>query len=40
VRGPFRQAIVYLFRVRDGRVVLLREFMDTAALAELFQVGA
>lgn len=40
VRGPFRQAMVYLFQVRDGRVVLLREFVDTAALTELFQVGA
>jgi ketosteroid isomerase-like protein len=40
VRGPFRQSVVYLLRVRDGRVVLLREFVDTAALNELFQVGA
>jgi ketosteroid isomerase-like protein len=40
VRGPFRQAAVYLLRARSGRVVLLREFMDTAALNELFQVGA
>jgi hypothetical protein len=40
VRGPFRQAMVYLLHVRDGRVVLLREFVDTAALTELFQVGA
>jgi ketosteroid isomerase-like protein len=39
VRGPFRQAMVYLLRVRDRRVVLLREFVDTAALIELFQVG-
>ncbi len=39
VRGPFRQPVVYLLRVRDGRVVLLREFVDTAALSELFQVG-
>jgi ketosteroid isomerase-like protein len=39
VRGPFRQAAVYLLRVREGRVVLLREFVDTAALNELFQVG-
>jgi len=39
-RGPFRQATVYLLRVRDGRVVLLREFVDTAALRELFQAGA
>jgi ketosteroid isomerase-like protein len=38
-RGPFRQAAVYLLRVREGRVVLLREFMDTAAINELFQVG-
>jgi ketosteroid isomerase-like protein len=40
VRGPFRQAMVYLLRVRDGRVVLLREFVDTSALNDLFQVGA
>jgi ketosteroid isomerase-like protein len=39
-RGPFRQAVVYLLRVRGGRVLLLREFVDTAALNELFQVGA
>jgi ketosteroid isomerase-like protein len=39
VRGPFRQPMVYLLRVRDGRVLLLREFVDTAALSELFQAG-
>lgn len=39
VRGPFRQAVVYVLRVHEGRVVLLREFVDTAALNELFQVG-
>jgi ketosteroid isomerase-like protein len=39
VRGPFRQAVVYLLRARSGRVLLLREFVDTAALNELFQVG-
>jgi ketosteroid isomerase-like protein len=39
-KGPFRQAVVYLLRIRDGRVVHLREFVDTAALSELFQVGA
>ena len=38
-RGPFRQPMVYLLRVREGRVLLLREFVDTAALSELFQVG-
>ena len=38
-RGPFRQAVVYLLRARGGRVLLLREFVDTAALNELFQVG-
>ncbi len=37
VRGPFRQPMVYLLRVRDGRVVLLRELVDTAALSALFQ---
>jgi len=37
VDGPFRQAVVYLLRVRDARVLLLREFVDTAALNELFQ---
>ncbi|HEY0251641.1 MAG TPA: nuclear transport factor 2 family protein, partial [Kofleriaceae bacterium] len=39
-RGPFRQTMVYLIRVRDGRVALLREFVDTAALLELFQVSS
>lgn len=39
VRGPFRQSVAYLLRVRGGRVVLLREFVDTAALNELFQIG-
>lgn len=39
-RGPFRQAMVYLLRVRNDRVLLLREFVDTAALNELFQVGS
>lgn len=39
-RGPFRQAAVYLLRLRDSRVLLLREFVDTAALNELFQVGS
>jgi ketosteroid isomerase-like protein len=39
-RGPFRQAVVYLLRIRGGRVLLLREFVDTAALNDLFQVGA
>ncbi len=38
-RGPFRQSTVYLLRARDGRVLLLREFVDTAALSELFGVG-
>src|SRR6476659_6191015 len=37
-RGTFRQSVVYLFRARGGRVLLLREFVDTAALNELFQV--
>ena len=39
-RGPFRQAMVYLLRIRNGRVVLLREFVDTAAINELIQAGA
>ena len=39
-RGPFCQAMVYLLRVRSGHVLLLREFVDTAGLNELFQVGA
>ena len=38
-RGPFRQPAVYLLRVRGGQVLLLREFVDTAALNELFQVA-
>lgn len=40
VRGPFRQTMVYLLRVRGERVLLLREFVDTAALNELFQVAS
>lgn len=40
VRGPFRQTVVYLLRIRSERVLLLREFVDTAALLELFQVGS
>jgi ketosteroid isomerase-like protein len=39
-RGPFRQAMVYLLRIRNGRVVLLRDFIDTAALNDLIQAGA
>ncbi len=39
-RGPFRQTVVYLLRIRNGRVLLLREFVDTAALNELFQVSS
>jgi ketosteroid isomerase-like protein len=39
-QGPFRQSVVYLLRVRNGLVLLLREFVDTAALNELFQVRA
>ena len=39
-RGPFRQAAVYLLRVRSGLVVLLRDFLDTAALNELFQAAS
>ena len=38
-RGPFRQSMVYLLRVQSGRLLLLREFVDTAALRQLFQVG-
>ncbi|HEY8944616.1 MAG TPA: nuclear transport factor 2 family protein [Polyangiaceae bacterium] len=40
VHGPFRQAVVYLLRVRNGRVLLLREFVDTVALNELLQARA
>jgi ketosteroid isomerase-like protein len=39
-RGPFRQAMVYVLRIRNGRVVLLRDFVDTAALNELIQASA
>ena len=38
-RGPFRQPMVYLLRIRNGRVLLLREFVDTAAINALFQAG-
>lgn len=38
-RGPFRQPVVYVLRIRNGRVHLLRELVDTAALNELFQAG-
>jgi ketosteroid isomerase-like protein len=40
VSGTFRQTVVYSLRARGGRVLLLREFVDTAALNELFQVGS
>jgi ketosteroid isomerase-like protein len=40
VQGPFRQAMVYLLRVRNGRVLHLRDFVDTAALNELIQMGS
>jgi ketosteroid isomerase-like protein len=40
VRGAFRQPMVYLLRARGGRVLLLREFVDSAALNELFQVSS
>lgn len=39
VRGPFRQAMVYVLRVRDGRVALLRELVDTLALSEMFRAA-
>ena len=39
-KGTFRQVALYLLRVRNGRVLLLREFLDTAALNELFQEGS
>jgi len=38
-RGPWRQSVVYLLRIRDGRVALLREFVDTAALTQLFNAA-
>jgi uncharacterized protein len=38
-RGAFRQPMVYLLRARNGLLLLLREFVDTAGLNELFQVG-
>ena len=38
--GPFCQTVVYVLRVCQGRVLLLREFVDTAALNELFRVGS
>jgi uncharacterized protein len=38
--GPFRQAMVYLLRIREGRVVLLRDFIDTGALNALIQASA
>lgn len=38
--GTFRQGVVYLLRARGGRVLLLREYVDTAALNELFEVGS
>lgn len=37
--GPFRQAMLNVLRIRDGRVVLLRDFIDTAALSGMIQRG-
>src|SRR3954462_12659920 len=39
VRGPFPQPMVYLLRAQNGRVLLLREFVDTASLHVLFQAS-
>jgi len=38
-RGPFRQPVVYVLRIRGSRVLLLRELVDTAALNELFRAS-
>lgn len=35
--GPFRQAMLNVLRIRNGRVVLLRDFIDTGALYEISQ---
>jgi uncharacterized protein len=35
--GPFKQSMVYVLRVRAGQIVLLREYVDTAGLNQLFQ---
>lgn len=37
--GPFRQAMLNVLRIRDGRVVLLRDFIDTGALSELIRAA-
>ncbi|HWL88375.1 MAG TPA: nuclear transport factor 2 family protein [Polyangiaceae bacterium] len=34
---PFRQSLVYVVRARAGRIVLLRDYLDSAALNELLQ---
>lgn len=34
--APFRQTVVYVLRIREGRVHLLRELVDTAALSAMF----
>jgi ketosteroid isomerase-like protein len=36
-RGPFRQSMLYALRIRAGRVLLLRDYVDTAAVNELFR---
>jgi len=33
----FRQPVMYLLRIRDGRILLLRDYVDTASLNELFR---
>jgi uncharacterized protein len=38
--GPWRQPMMYLLKVRDGRIVLLKEYVDTAGLSRLFQATA
>ncbi|MEO8548872.1 MAG: nuclear transport factor 2 family protein [Kofleriaceae bacterium] len=39
-KGPFRQGMANLLRIREGRVVLLRDFIDTGALNALIQGAA
>jgi len=37
---PFRQSLLYVLRVRDGQIVLLRDYVDSAGLSALFREAA
>ena len=37
---PFRQSLLYVLRVRDGQIVLLRDYVDSAGLNGLLREAA